>query len=266
MGKKFVQWGYVAIATNLCHSGGVPVGSPGDGSFANSGASYNNVLRNMKCWDILASLGYVDTNCIATSGNSHGSFSTTALAAAFPEKFACAAHTGGGVTYDTTYAAPTPAQVVTITCPYIIHHGDSDHVYPIAMDSTLKQILDSTGCVNEFYVYPGYSHGMVTMDSAVLARTRAFFLLHQCRTVTTSVPEHQEAILAVSPNPVSSILSVTVGEPAQIFVYDLHGREFFSGAHSGSFTLNVSDFPEGPAAVVAVTRNAILRQLITVLH
>jgi hypothetical protein len=52
--KKMVTWGYVCIATNYTHAGqGAPCGASGLCDTTNWGASNDNFLRAMKCWDIL---------------------------------------------------------------------------------------------------------------------------------------------------------------------------------------------------------------------
>jgi dienelactone hydrolase len=186
--RKMVQWNYVCIATNLCHSSGVPIGSPGDTSQINLGASNNNYLRAMKCWDILAALGYVDTNCVMAFGHSRGAYLTTGLVASFPDKFSAAGHTAGGVTTQPGYSAPTTTLAALISCPYIIHHGDSDLVVPIAMDTLLNHVLNTTGIAHQFHRYNGYNHGNISQDSLMYARTQQWFSLHGCSNSTTPNP------------------------------------------------------------------------------
>ena len=189
--QEMVQWGYVCIATNLCHSGGVPIGSPGDTSFSNQGASLNNALRGMKCWDILASLWYVDTNCIMAFGHSRGAYATTALVAMYPDKFSCAGHTAGGAIPQTGYSAPSTALAAQVTCPYIMHHGDADSVVPQFYDSTLNVVFNTSGITHEYYIYPGVNHPQMSMDSLMLVRTHDWFQNHSC--IGTKISEKDES-------------------------------------------------------------------------
>ncbi|MBM3911552.1 MAG: hypothetical protein FJ350_00935 [Sphingomonadales bacterium] len=186
--RKMVQWNSVCIATNLCHSGGVPIGSPGDSSLSNFGASTNNYLRAMKCWDILAALGYVDTNCIMAFGHSRGAYTTTGLVATYPSKFSAAGHTAGGVSPQVGFSAPTTTLAAQITCPYIIHHGDSDNTVPISMDTLLNHVLNNTGIPHQFYRYNGYTHSSISQDSLMFERTKQWFLSHGCSNTSGPLP------------------------------------------------------------------------------
>jgi dienelactone hydrolase len=227
---KMVQWGFVCIATNLCHSGGVPIGSPGDTSLANYGASTNNYLRAMKCWDILASLNYVDTNCILSFGHSRGAFTTTGLVASYPDKFICAGHTAGGASPLTGFTAPSTSLAAQVICPYIIHHGDADSVVPIAMDSLLNDVFDTTGITHQFYVYPGFSHSQMSMDSVMFVRTQDWFVNHSC--LSSAVVENETDEIFIFPNPVMDELIVRSSEFGDnkirlIEIYDMLGQEVF---------------------------------------
>jgi dienelactone hydrolase len=229
MARQMVQWGFVCIATNLCHASGVPIGSPGDTSFANWGASTNNYLRDMKCWDILASFGSVDTNCIMSFGHSRGAWTTTGLVASYPNKFSCAGHTAGGATLQTGTSAPHTSLAAQITCPYIIHHGDSDSVVPIEMDTLLNSVFDSIGIMHQFYIYPGLNHSQMSMDSLMLGRTHYWFLTYTCSPV--SVGEHYKQTgkntLQCFPNPFHTTavlkLDVSLADQAVLKIYNVLG-------------------------------------------
>jgi hypothetical protein len=62
--KQMVKWGFVCIATNYTHvAANVPCGKPGSciETMGEWGASNSNLLRAMKCRQILTSLTYVDS-------------------------------------------------------------------------------------------------------------------------------------------------------------------------------------------------------------
>jgi len=226
--KKMVLWNYACIAVNLCHSGGVPIGSPGDSSLVNFGASTNNYLRDMKCWDILASLNYVDTNCVMAFGHSRGAYLTTGLVATYPDKFSAAGHTAGGVSPQSGFSAPTTTLAAQITCPYIIHHGDADNTVPIAMDSLLNSVFNSTGIPHQFYQYSGYTHSSISMDSLMFARTQQWFALHSCA-IPTSIDfsEYSETI-SIFPNPSSEFIQINTEEIIDVNLFDMSGKLLLS--------------------------------------
>lgn len=183
--KKMVTWGYVCIAVNLTHSGqGAPCGSPGNCDTTNWGASNDNFLRAMKCWDILASLAYTDTNCIAAFGHSRGAFLTTGLLGTYPNKFKCAGHTAGGVGHPTDLTFPTTTMANNISKPYILHHGTSDNVVNITYDNNLDAIFTTNGVTHQYFTYSGYTHNTISQDSMMFERTKTFFSQHICDTST----------------------------------------------------------------------------------
>ncbi len=243
---EMVQWGFVCIATNLCHSGSVPIGSPGDGSIANYGASTNNYLRDMKCWDILASLNYVDTNCIMSFGHSRGALTTTGLVASYPDKFSCAGHTAGGATTVTGTTYPTTTLAAQVTCPYIIHHGDVDFIVPISYDSTLNNVFNTTGIPHQFIVYPGLNHPQSSLDPQMFLNTKNWFLNYTC--LATSITEiSDENSLNIFPNPAQNIF--TVEFPSQNFsleISDCLGRKIYSDKNISYQTqIECNHFPDG---------------------
>jgi dienelactone hydrolase len=243
--KKMVQWNYVCIAVNLCHSAGVPIGSPGDSSLVNFGASTNNYLRDMKCWDILVSLNYVDTNCIMAFGHSRGAYLTTGLVATYPDKFSAAGHTAGGVSPQSGFSAPTSTLAAQITCPYIIHHGDADIVVPLAMDSLLNNVFNSTGISHQFYIYSGYSHSAISQDSLMFARTQQWFAQYGCSNPTSiNNPTPTEA-LAVFPNPTSQFIQFTAKKSFEIELYDVTGKLLLSKMAMPNELIDVSQLTNG---------------------
>jgi len=243
--KKMVQWNYVCIAVNLCHSAGVPIGSPGDSSLVNFGASTNNYLRDMKCWDILVSLNYVDTNCIMAFGHSRGAYLTTGLVATYPDKFSAAGHTAGGVSPQSGFSAPTSTLAAQITCPYIIHHGDSDNTVPIAMDSLLNSVFNSTGIPHQFYQYNGYTHSSISMDSLMFARTQQWFALHGCANPTSiDYPESSETI-SIFPNPSSEYIQINAEKIIDVELFDMSGKRLLSKTVMPNEQIDVSPLNNG---------------------
>ena len=233
------------FAVNLCHSAGVPIGSPGDSSLVNFGASTNNYLRDMKCWDILASLNYVDTNCIMAFGHSRGAYLTTGLVATYPDKFCAAGHTAGGVSPQSGFSAPTTTLAAQITCPYIIHHGDADNTVPITMDSLLNNVFNSTGIPHQFYQYSGYTHSSISMDSLMFVRTQQWFALYGCSNLTSiDNPKPTEA-LAVFPNPTFQFIQFTAKKSFEIELYDVTGKLLLSKMAMPNELIDVSQLTNG---------------------
>jgi dienelactone hydrolase len=260
---KMVQWGFVCIATNLCHSAGAPVGSPGDTSIANYGASTNNYLRDMKCWDILASLNYVDTNCMMSFGHSRGAYTTTGLVASYPDKFICAGHTAGGAAPQPGFTAPSTALAAQVTCPYIIHHGDADSVVPVVMDSVLNSVFDTTGITHQFYVYPGLTHPQMSMDSLMFVRTRDWFVNHSCLANSVVEQELNPDEIFIFPNPTLNIFTIydlrfTI---LKIEIYDVDGKLIFSQNDKQQITVDVSEWSRGVyLAVIKDEKNNFVRK------
>lgn len=175
--QTMVTWGYVCIAVNLTHSTNVAIGSPGTADIADWGASLPNMQRSLKCWDILASLGYVDTNCINAFGHSRGAFLTTALVGTYPNKFKVAGHSAGGVDDSiVTYATTSMANGVTI--PYIIHHSSNDNVVDINADNNFNNILNTNNVTHQYYNDYTNSHSGLAQDATMLQRTQLFSKEH----------------------------------------------------------------------------------------
>lgn len=256
--RKMVQWNYVCIATNLCHSSGVPDGSPGDSSMIHWGASTNNYLRDMKCWDILAALSYVDTNCIMSFGHSRGAFVTTGLVATYPDKFSAAGHTAGGVTPQSGLSSPTVALATQITCPYIIHHGDADVVVPIAVGSLLNDVFDATGIPHEFYQYSGYTHSSISQDSLVFERTRQWFSNYGCANSTSIKQEEYVQDGTFFPNPASHYIRFNTLESFEIQIFNSTGQLLLSKVAMPDEQLDVSFLKNGIYAGKITMNNKVI--------
>lgn len=176
--KQMVKWGFVCIATNYTHAAAtVPCGKPGscDESMGEWGASNSNLLRAMKCRQILKSFPYADSTKLVSFGHSRGAFLTTYIAGNYPNSFRAFAHTAGGVN---TGAEPSATTASRITKPYLMQHGDADSVVPLQRDIALRDVLTTNSVINSLITYPGYSHPQISMDSLMLARTRAWFELY----------------------------------------------------------------------------------------
>lgn len=209
--RIIVQHDFVCIATNYTHSGNVPCGSPGICTPSTDwGASNANVLRGMKCWDILASLNYVDTNCIMSYGSSRGAFVTTALLASFPNKFRAASHAAGGISDIAGTSAPTTTMANSISTPYQLHHGDMDSNVPLYFDQKFDSILTQNSVPHQLYVYPGFNHSQMTTDTLQLLRSIQWFKSYNCQTTGIVEPSSFRNKVTIIPNPVSSNLNIYI--------------------------------------------------------
>ena len=233
LAKVMVRWGLVCIGPNYTHAGGVPVGLPGSSN--QPGASSANILRAHKCWEILASLGYVDMKRVAAHGHSMGAFVTAALVGTYPNDFRVASHTAGGVN-DSKTAYTKESQAQGIIAPYQMHHGDQDAVVPLATEQRLDSILQTRGIVHQLYVYPGYGHNDVKLDTTMFNRVRAWYTAYGLfDTLSTAVDDMSQASVPGTfflsqnyPNPFNpeTHIDYNVGRPARVViqVYDLSGR------------------------------------------
>ena len=223
-------WGLVCIATNYTHAAGVPTGSPGDST--EPGASLPNILRARKCIEILDSLGYVDTTRIAAHGNSMGAFVTAAVVGTYPHLFRAASQSAGGVN-DYKLAWTKSPQASGITVPYQYHHGDADTTVPIQDDYRLDSILAAQGTVHQFYVYPGYNHVMMGLDTTMLGRVHTWYITYGLLPAagTTDAPAPPPAAYALEqnyPNPFNPSTTIAYRVPqtahVRLRVYDALGR------------------------------------------
>jgi len=247
--KKMVTWGYVCIAVNYTHSGqGAPCGSPGLCDTANWGASNDNFLRAMKCWDILASLAYTDTTCIAAFGHSRGAFLTTGLMGTYPNKFSCAGHTAGGVGHPTDFTYPTTTMVNNVTKPYILHHGTSDNIVNIIYDANFAAIFTTNGVSHQYFTYTGYTHNTISQDSLMYSRTQTFFNQHICN-LTTGLNNNPFEKLEVSiyPNPASEYITFNINQNqiTKVQIFNSMGILFKEFSITQSTQLDISDLPKG---------------------
>lgn len=248
--KEMVTWGYVTIATNYCHMGtsmAFPCGSPGVCTgMTDWGASSNNFLRAMKVWDILASLTYVDTNCIATFGHSRGSFLTTGLAANYPDKFNCAGHTDGGVAIPDQITMPTLVMANDVVIPYILHHGELTVQVPLINDDNFDSILTQNGVIHDYYVYTGYVHSDMPHDSLVYVRTQTFFNQYICNTTTGYIDNNVIfSRLIFFPNPASIAIQLEIHEKSNMTIYNFTGQIVISRIISPKEKVDISNLENG---------------------
>ena len=248
--KEMVTWGYVTIATNYCHMGtsvAFPCGSPGVCTgMTDWGASQNNFLRAMKVWDILASLSYVDTNCIATFGHSRGSFLTTGLAANYSDKFNCAGHTDGGVAIPDQITMPTLVMANDVIIPYILHHGDSSVQVPIIYDDNLDSILTFNGIIHQYFIYAGFTHNIIPHNDSVYARTQTFFNQYICSTNTGFIENNIiYSHLTFFPNPASTAIQLEIHQKSNVTIYNFIGEIVISKIISPNEIIDVTNLKNG---------------------
>lgn len=173
-----VQWGLVCIAANYTHATGVPIGSPGTAS--DVGASPANVLRAHMTRELLRRLSYVDQSRVAAHGHSMGAYLGVAAAAAYPNDFRVASHTGGGVrpAFIVAGPAPTVADAHALTIPWQMHHGDADATVPLSYDQRMDSVLTATGLAHELVVYAGQDHLAVRASAATLGHIHDWYAAH----------------------------------------------------------------------------------------
>ncbi|MDX2172201.1 MAG: T9SS type A sorting domain-containing protein [Bacteroidota bacterium] len=265
--KQMVTWGYVCIAVNLTQSGGgVPCGSPGNCYTTNWGASNDNFLRAMKCWDILASLAYTDTNCIAAFGHSRGAMLTTGLLGTFPNKFSCAGHTAGGVGHPTDLTYPTYTMVNNINKPYILHHGTIDPIVNIIYDDKIDSIFTVNSVTHQYYTYAGYDHGTMSQDTLMFSRTKAFFNQHICNS-TTGLNNNKFAkqTISIYPNPSSNCIQTNLDATFDFQIFDITGELLFSKTVLPKEKIDVSSLPTGIYTCRIKIENETSNQKITII-
>lgn len=264
--KKMVTWGYVCIAVNYTHSGqGAPCGSPGLCDTSNWGASNDNFLRAMKCWDILASLNYTDTNCIASFGHSRGAFLTTGLMGTYPNKFSCAGHTAGGVGHPTDFTYPTTIMANNITNPYILHHGTNDNIVNITYDNNLDTIFTTNGIIHQFYTYTGYTHNTISQDSLMYSRTQTFFNQHICNLpIGLNNNSFGKLFVSVYPNPASNYIQFDLDKSYDIQIYNLTGQLLLSKIAFPNEKIDVSSVSNGIYVIRIKGGNEIQNQKLNI--
>lgn len=124
---------------------------------------------------------------------------------------------------------------------------------------TIANHLDEIGITDyEFHPFEGEGHafyintiGQLNEEkfNACFDITRDFLFNHL--RFVTSVPESDEMLVQVYPNPASDLLTMDVGEamslkPLNVAIVDVAGRKMFAGSVSGSeFRLDVSQWPSG---------------------
>ncbi len=169
---EMTKWGLVCIAPNYTFAGqGKAQGSPGEADLRSCNPK-DNVKRARKCFDLLATLGYVDMRRIAAHGHSMGAFLNVAIVGSFPELIKVASHTAGG-------EQPYNKELsLRITTPYSLHHGDADKNVALASDQRLEATLTKNGVDHELQVYPGMIHRTTSTDPAVLEHVRAWYANH----------------------------------------------------------------------------------------
>ena len=152
--REMSPWGLVCIAPTLTHVAGGETNPP------NMGHCPENIARAVACADVLAGLGYVDTNRIAVFGHSMGAFATIGDAAALSNRVRTAIISAGGVIPDsggTTNAAPTVTEASPARTPFLMFHCDADPIVPAARSQLFQQMLNSNGVANLRVIYSSNS-------------------------------------------------------------------------------------------------------------
>lgn len=243
---EMVTWGFVCISTNYTHSGGVPCGSPGDCVDAEFGASPNNFLRAMKCWDILASLSYTNTNCISTFGHSRGAFLTIGLMGTYPDKFICAGHTAGGIGHPTDFSFPTTAMANGVTKPYISHHGEADTVVLPQYDLNFNNELATNNVTHEYYTYPTFSHSQMALDALMFSRTKTFFQTYGiCVALSIDKNNLENNKIKISPNPSNDYFQLNNTESSDIEIYNSLGQKVLEKSILANEKIAISSLSKG---------------------
>ena len=166
------SWGLVCIAPNYTFAGQEKgQGAPGEANLRVANAK-DNILRARKCFDLLATLGYVDMRKVAVHGHSMGAFLTVAIAGSYPDLIKVGSHTAGG---EQPYNKELSLKV---KAPYSIHHGDADKNVSLACDQRFDATLTQNKVDHEFQIYPGMIHGKTSLDPEVLQHLRTWYQKH----------------------------------------------------------------------------------------
>ena len=148
--REMLPWGLVCIGPTLTHVAGGETNPP------NMGHCPENIARAVACANVLAGLGYVDTNQIAIFGHSMGAFATIGDSAALSNRIRTAVITAGGVIPDsggTTNAAPTVTEASSVSTPFLMFHCDADPVVQPSRSQLFQQMLNSNAVVNLRILY-----------------------------------------------------------------------------------------------------------------
>ena len=148
--REMSPWGLVCIAPTLTHVAGGETNAP------NMGHCPENIARAVACANVLAGLGYVDTNRVAVFGHSMGAFATIGDSASLSNRIRTAIITAGGAIPDSagnTNAAPTVTEASSIRTPFLMFHCDADPVVPPARSQLFQQMLNSNAVVNLRIIY-----------------------------------------------------------------------------------------------------------------
>jgi dienelactone hydrolase len=177
-GQKFRAQGALVIATNYTHAQ-VPSGLPMGG---NGGTSAENMLRAAKVLALLQCLPNADLTRVAAHGHSQGAFITGQLVGTWPDVFAVASHSAGGVSetgsVNDNVPTTTEAAARNITAPYQLHHGNMDEIVDLSVGQNMNAILTETGVAHEMHIYPDAGHAYVSLDEVVFSRVMAWYTEH----------------------------------------------------------------------------------------
>jgi dienelactone hydrolase len=180
--REMLPWGLVCIGPTLTHVAG------GETNPVNMGNCPENIARATACANVLAGLGYVDTNRLGLFGHSMGAFATIGDAAALEGRIRAAVITAGGINVDsagTSNAAPTWTEAYPVRTPFLMFHCDADPVVPPARSLLFQQLLDSNAVFNTRILYASNSipnmsnwhniHQDATINADVLTNTFQWF-------------------------------------------------------------------------------------------
>ena len=198
--REMVAWGLVCIGPTLTHVAG------GETNAINMGNCVENQARAVACANVLASLGYVDTNRIAIFGHSMGAFASIGDAVVLGSRLRAAAITSGGIIPDSagpTNAAPTVTEASPVAIPFLTFHCDADTVVPPIRSQLFQQLLNTNTVANQRILYSSNSipntnnwhnvHQDATVNASILTNTWQWFQLHGV------LPQHAGSLLTPSP-------------------------------------------------------------------
>jgi len=152
-GSILAESGFVTIACDLTHAGKTDTGQK---TWA---ASQENAERILKCVKILESLSYVDAKKLCMLGHSMGAFATVG-ACTQTDKIKAAAISAGGLR--NRDGLDTEANVLKITAPFLILHGDMDPTVKIELGIRFKEAMDKNRKTVEMKIITGGDHRLLT--------------------------------------------------------------------------------------------------------